>query len=422
MATVSHIESGSVNTFPGLFGFNQPVSYQYPSSHSEYSEEVRLTSQLQGPWKFIAGLYAEDLKDNHYETYYWNGSAALNPFPPDALIGNVHDNREEKQSAAYGEVSYVLFDALTLTGGARVYRYRRSDQNSLDGTVFGGLTTTYAAGDASGTSYKGNLSYKLNDGILIYADFSQGFRLGKPQAPLPAAACGTDGYITGTDIPISSTGFVKSDSVNDYDIGTKLTLLDRRLTIDADIYQVNWTNVPVTTNAPNPPVGCGLSYVANAASAVSQGIEVEANYYLTHSLKVDLGGSTTNARLTTPAPALDAGDGARLPGSPRGNGNIGIEYDFTVSGHESEVRADSYYVGSFYGDLPQSADLKSGGYARTDASARMSFDKLRVELFVHNLANRDTFTWRGNANNLGPDFGYRLRPRTVGVQLNYKFE
>jgi outer membrane receptor protein involved in Fe transport len=79
-------------------------------------------------------------------------------------------------------------------------------------------------------------------------------------------------------------------------------------------------------------------------------------------------------------------------------------------------------VGSFYGDLPQSADLKSGGYARTDASARMSFDKLRVELFVHNLANRDTFTWRGNANNLGPDFGYRLRPRTVGVQLNYKFE
>jgi iron complex outermembrane recepter protein len=49
MATVSHIESGSVNTFPGLFGFDQPVSYQYPSSHSEYSGEIRLTSQLQGP-------------------------------------------------------------------------------------------------------------------------------------------------------------------------------------------------------------------------------------------------------------------------------------------------------------------------------------------------------------------------------------
>jgi iron complex outermembrane receptor protein len=421
MATVSHIDSGSVNTFPGLFGFNQPVSYQYPSSHSEYSEEVRLTSQLQGPWKYIAGLYAEDLKDNHYETYYWNGSAALNPFPPDALIGNVHDNREEKQSAAYGEVSYVFFEALTLTGGARVYRYRRSDENSLDGTVFGGLTTTYAAGDASGTSYKGNLSYKMNEMALIYADFSQGFRLGKPQAPLPAASCGTGGLITGTDVPISSTGFVKSDSVNDYDIGTKLTLLDRRLIIDADIYQVNWTNVPVTTSAPNPPVGCGLSYVANAAAAVSQGIEVEVNYYFTHSLKVYLGASTTNARLTTAAPDLGAANGARLPGSPRGNGNIGMEYDFNVAGHETQVRADSYYVGSFYGDLAQSPDLKSGGYARTDASTRMSFDKLRVELFVHNLANRDSYTWRGNANNLGSDFGYRLRPRTVGVQLNYSF-
>jgi outer membrane receptor protein involved in Fe transport len=421
MATVSHIESGSVNTFPGLFGFDQPVSYQYPSAHSEYSGEIRLTSQLQGPWKYIAGLYAENLKDNHYETYYWNGSAALNPFPPDALIGNVHDNRDEKQDAAYGELSYEFFDALTLTGGARAYRYHRSDQNEMDGTVFGGPNATYAAGEASGTSYKGNLSYKMNQMTLIYADFSQGFRLGKPQAPLPAAACGTDGLITGTDIPISSTGFVKSDSVDDYDIGTKLTLLDRRLIIDADVYKVDWTNVPVTTGAPNPPVGCGLSYVANAAAATSQGIEFQANYYLTKALRVDLGASTVNAKLTTAAPALDAPAGARLPGSPRENGNVGVQYEFTVGGHETQVRADSFYVGSFYGDLAQSSDLKSGGYARIDASTRMSFDKLRVELFAHNISNRDSYTWRGNANNLGSDFGYRLRPRTVGVQLNYAF-
>jgi outer membrane receptor protein involved in Fe transport len=125
--------------------------------------------------------------------------------------------------------------------------------------------------------------------------------------------------------------------------------------------------------------------------------------------------------LTTAAPALDAPAGARLPGSPRENGNVGVQYKFTVGGHETQVRADSYYVGSFYGDLAQSSDLKSGGYARIDASTRMSFDKLGVELFAHNISNRDSYTWRGNANNLGPDFGYRLRPRTVGVQLNYGF-
>jgi outer membrane receptor protein involved in Fe transport len=56
----------------------------------------------------------------------------------------------------------------------------------------------------------------------------------------------------------------------------------------------------------------------------------------------------------------------------------------------------------------------------------VAIHSLTAELFVRNLTNEDDFTWRGIGGNVSgavlPDFGYRLRPRTAGVQLSYTFE
>lgn len=88
------------------------------------------------------------------------------------------------------------------------------------------------------------------------------------------------------------------------------------------------------------------------------------------------------------------------------------------------MRTDAIYIGSFFGDVLQSPVTESGDYVKIDATARVAIDKLNIDLYVRNLTNEDAFTFRGSYNfaGLGDAYGYRLRPRTIGLQLSYRVE
>lgn len=423
LATYSHVDSGALNNS----SFSQsspiwPMSYIQDGAHKENSGEVRLTTQLDGAWNFLVGVYAEELDDDALYDYRWQGTDPDTALF-DAFAGDYHDVRNLKQTAAFTEVSWEFLPKLTLTGGARYYDFSRRSLVETTGPMFGEDTSTLRA-DASGSTFRGNLSYKPNDGVLLYASWSQGFRLGKPQPGLPSGLCDVndDGVVDGTsNVSIGSTGILESDEVDNYELGGKFTLLDNRLIISADVYRIDWTGVPFRVAAPSPPEGCGLTYNANAGGAVSQGFEFQANLHLTPALRLDFGASTIDASLSKDAPALDAFDGDRLPGSPKVNGNLAIQYEFDILGYEAFVRADSIYVGRFYGDLQESAATEAGDYVKVDVSTRVTINAFNVDLYVRNLTDRDDYAFRGTFDSGRPYFGYRLRPRTVGVQLGYNF-
>ncbi|HEY5760183.1 MAG TPA: TonB-dependent receptor [Steroidobacter sp.] len=423
LATYSHIDSGALNNS----SYSQatpiwPMSYIQDGTHKENSGEVRLTSQLDGAWNFLVGVYAEDLDDDAMYDYRWVGTNAETALF-DEFAGDYHDVRNLKQTAAFTEVSWEFLPKFTLTGGARYYDFSRRSLVETTGPMFGDETSTLAA-DASGSTFRGNLSYKPNDDTLLYASWSQGFRLGKPQPGLPSGLCDVnhDGLVDGaSNVSMDSTGILESDEVDNYELGGKFTLLDNRLIISADVYRIDWTGVPFRVAAPAPPDGCGLTYNANAGGAVSQGVEFQANLHVTPALRVDFGASTIDASLSKDAPALDAFDGDRLPGSPKVNGNLAVQYEFDVLGYEAFVRADSIYVGSFYGDLQETPVTEAGDYVKIDLSTRVTINDFNVDLYVRNLTDRDDYAFRGTYDAGRPYFGYRLRPRTVGLQLGYNF-
>ncbi len=72
--------------------------------------------------------------------------------------------------------------------------------------------------------------------------------------------------------------------------------------------------------------------------------------------------------------------------------------------------------------LDQRAIFGEISYALTDKLTGVEIQRLSVELFVRNLTNEDAFTWRGLNGGFNPFAGHRMRPRTVGVQLGYRFE
>jgi iron complex outermembrane recepter protein len=425
LASYSDINSGSLTqTSYTAYTAGLPLAAVYDSSHREHVGELRIATKLDGAWNALAGLYADKHLDDSVAPYYWGGDPATNPFGPGivGVVGNRPEIDDVKQRAAFGEVSWKFLPGFTLTGGARAYHYDTSAH--FDKIGFFGSGTDFREVAASGATYRGNLSYKLGD-ALLYASWSQGFRLGRAQEPVPASFCDKngDGIVDGTtNITIDSTGRVTSDHVTNYELGAKMSLFDRRVTMDAAVFQIDWTNIPIAFAAPPAPKGCGIGYTANAGDARSNGVEFQTSWLATDAFRIDAGGSWTNARLVIAAPAIDAAAGARLPGSSKVNANLSLQYSFDVIGLPANVRADSIYVGHLFTTLAEAPNSEAGGYLKLDLSGRLVIKNLDLDLFVHNVTNNDAFTLRDPFTGSGnPFYGYRLQPRTIGINATAHF-
>jgi outer membrane receptor protein involved in Fe transport len=429
LATYSHLSSGSTEiTSYGTFAGPLPMSYRSHGDSRGDIGEIRLTTELAGAWNFLGGLYAEDLDDGAIFHRDWYGSPEKNIYTPGEIripLSLYDTRRGLTQKAAFGEVSWKPLPGATLTAGARVYNYVRTELTNTTGPVYGESHPPFLRANRSGESFRGNLSYKLGDNALVYGGWSQGFRLGRAQTGL-AASCDPDGDGTadGTDIVIASTKIVNSDNVNNYELGSKFTLLNGRMMMAASGYRIDWVDVPVVVNIVafgglGLDRGCYPVYTANAGSGRSHGLELQTNLYVTRSFRVDAGGSYTRARLTKDVPALNAPVGTRLPGSPEVTANLGLQYDFNIGGNPT-FRADGVYVGTFKNALSQVSPASAGGYLKIDASARTTIRNANIELFVRNLTNADEFTF-GGADPRNPFAGFRLRPRTIGLQVSHDF-
>ncbi len=426
LATFSHIKGGTEYAFPYTVFFpTWAASALRIDPHRENSGEVRLATKLGGAWEALAGLYADKHYDSDTSDAVWHGDPATNFFAPgQRFLSDYFEQRDLKQKAAFGEVSWKFLPRFTLTAGARFYKYERKFQVDATGPLNGAAPIhTRGDNDESGSTFRANLSYKITEDALAYAGWAQGFRVGRPQSGVPAGLCDldNDGVLDGSGITIESTRKVDSDSVDSYEVGGKFAAFDRRLTIEAAAFRMEWTGMPVTvlTNVFSPT--CVSSFITNAGEALSQGVELQMSFPATDTLRVDFGGSYIDAHLTTDVPAQGFKAGDPLPGAPKLNANVGVQQDFHIAGHPAFVRSDAIYLGSFYGDVQQSPFTKAGEYVKVDATARVRINNFNVDLYIRNLTNEDAYVFRGAYSYTGADWGYQMRPRTIGMQLAFDF-
>lgn len=420
----SWIDANNVSNTTAVDPFPYSTTYR-PMDFKTFTSETRVISQLDGRFQFLAGFFYEDVEDGYLQTVYWPGAPLPSPVVTDPMLRS-GVQRDLRQRAIFGELSYELTGQLTATVGGRFFDYKKDLTTLLEGgfanVPLGAGVPTRLGGDESDSSFKANLTYKPSEDSMAYVSWSEGFRLGRPTAGVPAFTCdpNNDGVVDGTNITLESTRTIKSDFLESYELGGKLALFERRMTIEASVYHIKWDGLPILStivcaNAPR-------TYTANLGSAESNGMELQASLLVVNGLRLDMGVGYTKAELAGDAPALGARKGARLPGSPEYNANLALEYDFELAGHRAFVRADTFYTGDFYGSLTVTPGSQpAGDYFKADARAGISIRDLSVELFVRNLTNEDAFTWRGLTTPTEPYPGYLLRPRTVGVQLGYSF-
>ena len=406
------------------FLLGQPSSQVYNFETDAFIQEVRLASQLEGPMQFLAGVYYEEV-DSVFDNSTWATSVVMpgaflgTPGDPDPFLAFIRNIRAIEQLAFFGEVNYQLNDQLKISGGVRRFDYERSFQEIANG-VFGDRDVTDDL-EESGTNYSVDLSYSPNEDALLYAKWAEGFRLGDARNAPPALQCdvNNDGIFDGSNAPLK--GSFDSDSTETFELGAKLSLLDRRAQINAAAYVIDWSNIPLRVPAgalEGEVQTCFTGMIANAGDARSQGFEFDATYQLTDNIRFNVGGSYTHAELTAVDPAVPFHVGERLANSPEYNANVGLQYDVTLFGNESYLRGDYAYVGDYYNLVGEQGDL-AGGYGELNINAGTVFDDFTVDVFIRNRTNDDAFT---NINVLFPDTrAYRLRPRTVGLNIGYKF-
>ena len=399
-----------------LYSFGQPWSQNITYFGEATIEELRLVSSHEGPLQYIAGYYYED-RDTGFNALSFLGGTEADL----ALFGPSFDFRQFKllkHQAVFGEVSYQLTDSMTFTAGARVFDQTRESTSAFTANE-PALNPTRFEADADDSLFKAEVEYQPNDDLLIYALWSEGFRLGDVQPEvspvsrsLPLCDDNLDGIVDGTNVGLE-TRSIDSDSVENFEIGAKVGLLDGRLEINASAYQIDWTNIPVSLSV------CG-GVAVNAGEARSQGIEFEALYYLESGLKINVGASYNSAELLGTTSIGNEGDS--LPSSPDVSASLGLEYDFSISEREAFIRGDVSYVGEYHSDIQKASPL-IGDYTKIDLSAGVALsDDVELSLFVQNATNEDSITAVNTEFfSFGVLRGSYLRPRTVGLKLGVAF-
>jgi iron complex outermembrane recepter protein len=426
------------------------LTQHIPSLQHQFSQELRIASNGDGPLSYVGGLYyfRQGIKGHPISIYgplatYWLLGPA-SQYPQGLLNGYGTDGTTDfttNSYAAFGEVNWRPLPRLTLTGGLR-YTYERK-HGSYSTFVFGGLDTTdpvlvaaklsilrpqeYEARDRDGSlSGRANISYEIVDGILGYASYARGFKSGGiNMSGLPLNA---------QNQPTLATAVVDPERNTTYEAGLKTRLFDRHLILNLAGYYTKVTDFQATIVDSTQTVAL-RGYLSNIPKVVVKGVEADATALLFRDLTVrgslayahgeyaDYPAGPCPLEFQSSGTAACDLSGRRLSGLPRWAGTLGADYapDVRFGRFQGSlvVHADSSWRSGYYGDPSLSRYTWIGGYNVTNASIGLRSEKgWEVDLFARNLFASDYIqNLTIQAGNSGLILGTPSDPRTYGLTL-----
>jgi outer membrane receptor protein involved in Fe transport len=388
------------------------------------SSELRYSSNWKGPVQVLVGAYYqnEDRKDGSYWASV-DPNTGLPGANPTVFLSRTSFTQLD-QKALFGEVTWNVTDKLSATYGLRWFDYdvtqdasRIVDFQSVPGP---GAGPTFKFGE-SGTTSRYNVSYKLIDGLLAYVQVAEGFRAGGPNDQTAAS-------IANVTIP---AGF-GSDSITNYELGVKGSFFSRRLTANASIYQIDWSDIQVSQFA-NSTNGLRFTYRGNGGKAKVKGFELEVAAYPTDALQLGLGLSYNDSKLEESLPIPTQGlAGDRLPYVPQWTGSVNARYSWPMfQSWEGFVGGDWAYTGDTanrlrpndryyrkleaYDVLNLRVGVQGGDGWMTVFSVDNALDS--DEIITYPFDFQTTAAINGNI----PDRLGRVRPRSISVSLRKSF-
>jgi iron complex outermembrane recepter protein len=390
----------------GLLGldvpfFNAPNTLFFSGDNSDVvSEEVNLSSVQQGEWRWSVGGIYRRVTDNLFQ--YYTGLYAT---VPTSLFLNT-----SKSYAVYGEITRLFADdRLELTAGVRHFKDDES-QNDQIGT---GTPFLPAASNDEANTPRGVLTWHMTDRLMAYASYSQGFRSGFSQT--------ADVLVTYPAFPA-----LRPDRLRNYEVGSKGSFMDGRITYDAFVYYMKWQDIQQQLIVPfeNSP---GIPAIVNGQSASGVGTDYSLSIEPIQDLTVTAGVSWNDLEMDRAV--ISGGSvlfqkGDRPVSSPETTGDVAASYVFALGdGFKGRVSTSANYTSSLSYRMvssPGAPAVVQDGDAMVSLRARFSIespDHWTATLYGDNLNDERGSPVRAF---IGVDnWDARVRPRTVGAQLDY---
>ncbi len=378
----------------------------------EFIQEFRLASKGGGPFRWLVGAYYQDYRFKDHETIQQTGAgAALARFgyPSDLLEDDLFRVHMDEY-AVFGEVSYDFTPKLTLTVGGRVfYEPVKVQIDQIQPAYFiGPAAVINHSGWYTSGNPKINLSYKAIPGVLFYGQITEGYRSGNANL--------SPNRDPVSKIPIPGT--YGPDQLWNYEIGAKTQFFDRRLTLNASAYYIDWKNILLQQQTS----GAGDVYVGNAGNATIKGVELEIVARPVRAVELGTSLSYHDGRLDSVQKGTQALPGDRLPGSSPFTAYAYGQYKFKITDQVSAfVRGDYSYASQAFNLLRTATvtPLSYGDYSSFGAQFNLSYKNYELLVFGANLA--DT-RGRLNAQTLaGVKQEVLQAPRTIGLTLRAHF-
>jgi len=409
-----------------FFGIVFPSEIDQVVEDERLIQEFRLTSDLEGPFQYTVGLFYSNVETSAPSTSIPEGfeaafAAAIGlPGVPvfggtDTIFAGIAD-LEVEEVALFGELSYDLSDALTVTVGARWFDVE-SDRLVIDtGIAAAGSIPVDASTSESDINPKISLDYTVNDDIMIYTSAAKGYRNGGVSAAIPEF-CGPD---------VASPGKpFDSDSLWSYEIGTKTSWMGNTLQLNGAVFFIQWDDIQQ-----GKQFGCGFGAVVNAGQAESTGFELELTALPAEGLELALGIGYADAEVTEGEVGVVAAKGDRLLQVPELTAKASILYSFPVSFAESAYfHADWSYTGDSLTQFPgdpfyTKASAERESYQLLNARLGMQKGDWEASVFVTNLLDENanlSEVFSLAAEIPGLERYATNRPRTIGIQARLNF-
>jgi len=371
--------------------------------NKKYTQEFRLASPSNQKLEWLAGtFYDHETSANHQvETAQLLNGASIPDLDP-SFVGALPITYVEY--AAFGDLTYHFTNRFDIAGGVR---YAHNSQHFHEVCDVGCGAPLIIPGQSSEGVWTYSVSPRLHltDRTMTYVRVASGYQPVGPNTDLPG-------------VPPS----VKSDTLVNYEIGIKSSLWERRLTLNASVYDLQWKDIQVVGSTPG-----GFTYTTNGGTARSRGIQIDASINPFDHFQLLATVDYTDSKLTEDIPSVGGLSGDPLPYVPTWSGSLRADYGWAViSSWNAHVGSGLRLVGNRFSSGPfRLVQYETPAYTALDLNASLSNDRWTVGLFAKNLANKrayltDTYIPNGLTAAAAQVEGMILQPRTVGISLDFK--
>ncbi len=433
-------------TFPAFTSFNQTIS-----KRKQINQEIRLVSTHGGPFSWVLGGFFNEQKFQSDYTEFVPGHPWVDLATNPTEVEYASFNRSKiTEKAVFGEGTFKITPQWQVTAGGRYFSYTSQVAGRAVTPLLGDPISPYDLPSAGGTSkksggvWKFNSSYKITPGVMIYATYSKGYRIGGPNTVAPCI------------LPLKPPPFQNvcalpneqqfgPDTTKNLEVGIRAELFDRKLTLNMNAFKIDWEGIQVASSTINGIVGITV----NGGKAKSEGFEASFQLRPIDRLSIQGTYAFTNARLTEDVPAiiavnspagtypsrpiqLDALKGDRLPGSTRNSGSLGVNYTAPLGNGELIADWTATYRGDVVSRLgwERAFGDKLPGFVLHRASLTYQTDKYSIGVFGNNIFNKYAVTAISNdRSRIGLNDGVLLRylrqsvinPRTFGLEMRVRY-